>query len=1367
MKLLFKIPVVFTVAIISLTVGCTKTRKAKLADGDGRYSDSVAQYDNKVFKVQTLQPIGTGGLISSSEEATAATDEKSPIKTFPAVKYKTDAKLVDSVPFLAQPNTSNVYEIHYNLTNTHLVISKVAPENYIPFQEKTYADKLPDGRLSVPLFGYPIVGKVSREVAKNDLGEKTSRLVERPVNDIKQASHIQIDFSRIEEFGAIKKIDTFPVAYFTGEKNETEWYYGETILSTPDPASTAIGSSSTFSTFNVKQSVVRFDRNQNGLEVVGLVVDDKAKDNQANYQRVAFIPGEYKDFKVEKDGRFKKLKEEQETSDNILWKNNKFIKLDFSKLISQYSTRKTNTIMDDEDSIPEANRVDLAGLKVVSIKLEDNYMSIIVENAASNVRLHLSFLKKNKLAKKYVPLAYHEADNRQFGYFATMAPSLTAMDYRSRRNSDLEKQYYVKRFDPAKKVIEFYVTKSTPDWAIPAAEKSIQSWNQAFKQANTGIEIRFNNSKKVETGDIRYNVLNLIDAKGIGNNGSLFGYGPSLSDPFTGEVISAISTVHLHNMRLSLIYDIRGYVLSKAGILPDYFGKGSNGLQEIILSATQKIFSLFSDVKSPNVETDKFEQLNGFASPRENFLNELNTHRKYFTEISKMSNRTIREKIIRSSAPEFAVPVVMENMEEDLRANCPEVISYISSIKGKDVRYIDEIPVIEKCAEKLLVDASVPTIVHEMGHNFGLRHNFAGSADYNNFYADSSGNPTVNTSSIMDYVPMSYRKLSVPGKYDVAAIRYGYAGQIQLNHENGDQLVNLDLKKDIPTNLEIKNISTTALKPYKFCTDYEAYVGFNNPMCAIHDVGYTPALVIDYHMEQANKIFALGQFKFDRSRIRSHSTQYMAFYQHVHPMMVYYAHWREKLAEYMGKKNIYLESQTPDSYAGILANMQKDPKYADFYNTYKPIVDRIFKFLLTYSFLSDRFCLVEKADSSLDLIEFSKVHRKTYGHSKASVKSCMDPEAKNYLATIKLNPLGEFGYSTVDIRYDISDEGQTTSLPNSYVSPDVLSSAPVKEIAIQALTQRVAYTQKGWEMGMFPSMLDEPQYREEILKRVMDRAINGLNAEKMSEYPEVKPTLEKLGLKDRFAKSILSKRFLTEKQGLNMLMFYTKMGLNIPGNFNDSIERSKLVGGSVGRADNGPGLAFGLSYMPGPEAIYSRQILMKYQANITLSEMSPSDVETIVDMVKGLGLPQTEEEAKKMTIKEFTAKLNVMYKFLAEQTGGDKEALPKIMSMVGSLFPSLVDVSEDLQNYNEEAAAELSENKEVLAISDKKEQQKRGQEIANQMMNRPAFSIMKKFKPFNVEQKVKEVYNMLEEMKNNSDEISAQQDLFLRFMLAY
>jgi hypothetical protein len=107
------------------------------------------------------------------------------------------------------------------------------------------------------------------------------------------------------------------------------------------------------------------------------------------------------------------------------------------------------------------------------------------------------------------------------------------------------------------------------------------------------------------------------------------------------------------------------------------------------------------------------------------------------------------------------------------------------------------------------------------------------------------------------------------------------------------------------------------------------------------------------------------------------------------------------------------------------------------------------------------------------------------------------------------------------------------------------------------------------------------------------------------------------------------------------------------------------------------------------------------------------------------------------------------------------------MSMVGSLFPSLDDVSEDLQNYNEEAAAELSENKEVLAISDKKEQQKRGQEIANQMMNRPAFSIMKKFKPFNVEQKVKEVYNMLEEMKNNSDEISAQQDLFLRFMLAY
>ena len=59
-------------------------------------------------------------------------------------------------------------------------------------------------------------------------------------------------------------------------------------------------------------------------------------------------------------------------------------------------------------------------------------------------------------------------------------------------------------------------------------------------------------------------------------------------------------------------------------------------------------------------------------------------------------------------------------------------------------------------------------LVHEVGHNLGLRHNFEGSADNANFDVIDEAVATATTT--MDYVV----GMTVPGSYDREAMRYGY-----------------------------------------------------------------------------------------------------------------------------------------------------------------------------------------------------------------------------------------------------------------------------------------------------------------------------------------------------------------------------------------------------------------------------------------------------------------------------------------------------------------------------------------------------------------------------------------------------------------
>jgi len=63
-------------------------------------------------------------------------------------------------------------------------------------------------------------------------------------------------------------------------------------------------------------------------------------------------------------------------------------------------------------------------------------------------------------------------------------------------------------------------------------------------------------------------------------------------------------------------------------------------------------------------------------------------------------------------------------------------------------------------------------IVHELGHNLGLRHNFKGSLGA----VEGDPIPGGVSRSVMEYLGRAYRQLDRIGEYDIMAIAYGYLG---------------------------------------------------------------------------------------------------------------------------------------------------------------------------------------------------------------------------------------------------------------------------------------------------------------------------------------------------------------------------------------------------------------------------------------------------------------------------------------------------------------------------------------------------------------------------------------------------------------
>jgi len=491
--------------------------------------------------------------------------------------------------------------------------------------------------------------------------------------------------------------------------------------------------------------------------------------------------------------------------------------------------------------------------------------------------------------RTYLAQAYPDSKFNRFGYFRTTQFGLDG----ELRATDQTLQHYIGRHDVSgDKKIEFYLDPNYPEKYKAVTKDVLASWNEVLKTA-TGKEevvvLKENSGQKV--GDPRYNMIVMSTSR---NLRAPAGYGPSIPDPLTGEFVSSRSYIYeeaIHSIkRMAGDY----YDLIKGGKTPADFAN-DDGTSDVGSTILVEAITGSDDAFDTNLDLGTIPaslSWNVLADASRGHL--IDTATK-ISGISDRVNPNMAAMLQTDVSKEFQQSANFKNSLAEFeklqgylasRGQClyetqEHVVSAVEFIRAN-------ISLDRNHLLDLLVDRSIYNILlHEVGHNLGLRHNFQGSYDLMNFHSEyfdlkareragevSQGDYAANyrTSSVMDYTDLFEALAKKPGKYDVAAIKFGYGDVVEVMKRSTDGEVVRD-QFGIPVS-EDKALSAVTgqdlLMPYKFCTD--GHVA-SDPTCNRFDRGTTVTEIVKSLTEQYDVTYFLRGFRRGRRSFSGSSSR--------------------------------------------------------------------------------------------------------------------------------------------------------------------------------------------------------------------------------------------------------------------------------------------------------------------------------------------------------------------------------------------------------------------------------------------------------------------------------------------------------------
>lgn len=592
-------------------------------------------------------------------------------------------------------------------------------------------------------------------------------------------------------------------------------------------------------------------------------------DDLTNFAHVLTIPGDFESYRCAED-RYGDCTNKEETNGDA---NVPF-------------TAKTHFTPDPESlSVSEFNYEDLYGLTdgltekdvtliswdfdpkggVLNFELErtfqvdidkiSNYINFgtkagiedALSDGAFKARFYYSLVHESILASKdYEPILYPVGDENDIGFFTTASKKLNPITNKYDREV-----VYLNRFNPEQGTIKYYLSdnffeeknKLFLDSTIETVKKMNLALNM-FGSDSGKPEIEIVNASEamgIHPGDLRYNIINLVDEP-LANG--LLGYGPSVANPMTGEIIKAHVNQYSGVARTGVPYYWDN--------LTRFYNRNQlqlNGLQPVdntpaqIQTTTQEVtdrmseLSLLSaiskleakDVTAPYVDEAQVKQQSNAVRPTELIKNsDLNDDMDLEEIVKAEENRLAfwaenNAYPIEASWVSSSSKAMLENLKLDDERYFKVTKDDAGNVVKKELLRWKYLPkdLQQTAADAITVATYSNTLVHELGHNVGLRHNFKGSNDKANYYsheqASALGLHNIPAySSTMDYAPSMLDETPTWGLYDIAAFKFAYGR-------------NVETLQDSPvTALAPVTLPTDREPTQKELDDYAAYQSYVN-----------------------------------------------------------------------------------------------------------------------------------------------------------------------------------------------------------------------------------------------------------------------------------------------------------------------------------------------------------------------------------------------------------------------------------------------------------------------------------------------------------------------------------------------------------
>lgn len=531
------------------------------------------------------------------------------------------------------------------------------------------------------------------------------------------------------------------------------------------------------------------------------------------------------------------------------------------------------------------------------------------------IRIKHAFLRVGK--RGYQPKEYDNFAFQKFGYFRTTEFGIDPVHGKT----DQALKHYIQRFDTSgDKKIVYYLNKDFPESFKDEAREVVAAWNKAFEAAiGRANVVVLDESMTPDFGDPRYNMIVHLPSR---SEMSPLGYGPATFDPTTGEHISA--KAYMYGDAVKYVMRTAGdfYDLATGARSPDSFAVGSERPAvsgSAGSSPMARVPAITARNKPAEVVAPTFQ---AFALPRTQAgakaardLAPGGSPLRAVNALKKLESSAIDAQAILASEMKKALPATLQGLNPSFAdgnklafghhqgcAMMPEV--HLASA----IKFIQAHP--DKTKAEVLAELEsrmyFTTLLHEVGHNLGLRHNFKGSFDELNFPNEyhelkllgAIGLPDpigpgewlykYRGSSVMEYSDDYEAVDKKAGPYDIAAIKFGYGDKLEKVTGQNDfgALVTEDVplarfeatKREIAAQdptlsasmLDRVTTMTMGIRPYQFCTDEHT---LDDPTCKRFDRGVTVAETTQSLIEDYDTLYWLYGFRRDRRTFTGSSSR--------------------------------------------------------------------------------------------------------------------------------------------------------------------------------------------------------------------------------------------------------------------------------------------------------------------------------------------------------------------------------------------------------------------------------------------------------------------------------------------------------------